>query len=57
MDHVMELVLVDRRIAMFEVANIFGILCGSHPKFLKDSLNVCQIAAIFLAWLLWEEQK
>jgi hypothetical protein len=57
MDQVMELVHEERILTIFEVADIFGISFGSRQKLLKDSLNMCQIAAKFLAWLLREEQK
>jgi hypothetical protein len=52
-----EHVLEHRKITIPEAVNMLEILFGSVQSILKDSLNMCCIAAKYVFYLLSREQK
>jgi len=42
----------NRTITVYEIVNMLGIPSGAIQSIFKDSLNMCQIAAKFMPYLL-----
>jgi hypothetical protein len=56
-DQLKELVIENRRITIFEVADMFEVSFSSVQSILKVSLNMHQIATKYKTHLVSEEQK